>query len=123
MNESVSEVIMKEGRIHLGKSLAHWIRSPWRSSRLDPMTDALEKGRRHRHQPHVIRPLQKQVHHMEREKAPLGGWRKMERRERDCNGGLGMLREGITVFLHFKREQPLRPSVDPLSMCCNGLLT
>jgi hypothetical protein len=57
------EVIVKEGRIHSGMSLARWIRPPWGSSRVDPSTDALERGRRHHHQPHVVYPPQQQVHH------------------------------------------------------------
>jgi hypothetical protein len=60
-----------------------WIRPPWRSSRVDLPTDTLERGRRHRRQPHVVRPPQQQVHHTERDKATPIGWRKTERRERE----------------------------------------
>jgi hypothetical protein len=47
----------------------------------------------------------------------------MERRERDYGSGLGMQGEGITVFLYSEREVAFGPSIGPLSMCSDGLLT
>jgi hypothetical protein len=50
MNRSMSKVAVKEGWIHSGMSPAHWICPPWMSSWVHPLADALERGRRHRHQ-------------------------------------------------------------------------
>jgi hypothetical protein len=90
---------------------------------VDPPTDVLERGRRHFHQPHVIHPPQQQAHCGEREKESPRGWRKMERRERDRGGRLGMRGEGIAVLLYSEREVALGPFVGPLSMCSDGLST
>jgi hypothetical protein len=44
-------------------------------------------------------------------------------RERDCDDRLGMWGEDIAVFLYFEREVALGPSISPLSMCSDGLVT
>jgi hypothetical protein len=44
-------------------------------------------------------------------------------RERDCGGGLGMRGEGIALFLYSERKVELGPSINPLSIYSDELLT
>jgi hypothetical protein len=46
-----------------------------------------------------------------------------EKKERDCGDELGMWGEGIAVFLYSERDIALGPSIGPLNMCSNEMLT
>jgi hypothetical protein len=59
---------------------------------------------------------------------PISHWCKKHRqeereRERDCGGGLGMRGEGIALFLYSERKVELGPSISPLSIYSDELLT